>query len=252
MKPWLYGLSVLSILLITSCFGSKKIVETNEEESEEISDLYIAYAENKLMFDQLEFTANVQFDNGDMNLGFSSVFRIQNNEKIWASFKKFGFEAARLLMTPDSIFVINRLQSTYVAEDIKALQSKAGIPLDFQDLEQLLIGGSFWEANLIESNDSTLFKTEVIQEEVIEVKHLFDDRNMVKESVISSQNQGDLTVQYDDYTKTDQVSLAFDRRFLVKRTGMNVILDFETLKFDPNSSKTFPFDIPANYTRQSM
>lgn len=250
MRFILCALCLCCISFVLSCKTSKKLVETVEEEPIETSDLFIAYSENQLIFDQVEFSANMEFDSGDMKLGFSSIFRIKDQEKIWASFKKFGFEAARLLITPDSIFVVNRLQSSYIAEDLNALKTKAGVPVEFEDLQQMLLGGSFWESNLIELNDSTLYKTEKVKDDVVEVKHFFDTRKFVRQSIVSAQNQGELTLDYDNYSKVENASLAFDRSFLVKRKEMNVILTFETLKIDTNSAKSFPFEIPANYTRQ--
>ena len=250
MKSIIYLFIGMICCFALSCKTTKKLSKPVVEVPD-VSDLYLAYAENKLVFDQVEFSANVEYK-GDMSLGFSAIFRIQNGEKIWGSFKKFGFEAARMMITNDSVFVINRLQSSFIAEDIAELKKMTGVPVEFDDLQQMIMGGSFWSENLIEANDSTLVKVESIKGQVVEAKHIFDDRKLVRSSKISAQDQGNLEIDYNDYDKVGNASLAFGRSFVVKRTGMNVILEIQTLKFDPQAQKTFPFEIPTNYSRMSF
>lgn len=238
------------LLFISGCKTTKNVVK--EVEKVEISDLYLAYSENVLEFDIIEFTSNVNYSSANQSLGFTGIFRMKKDEKIWASFKKFGFEAGRILITPDSIFILNRLQKVAMLDDISKLKSMSGIPLEFGDLQQLLLGGSFWPESLEEVNDSTLVKMETIKNEVIEVKHIFDEVNLVRKSGLKSKDQGAATVYYNDYKTINNTSLAFDREILVKSEGKDVILNLQTVNFDHQSTKSFPFEIPSNYSRQSL
>ena len=76
--------------------------------------------------DQYDVTANV---------------RIEYDQAIWISVTALmGIEAARVLITPDSIKMINRLKGEYLQEPFEYLYQFTTDKLDFNSLQQLLVG----------------------------------------------------------------------------------------------------------------
>lgn len=245
-------LAFLGLMIQSSCKALKKQPNKsngNDDNSSALIDKYIA---NKLDFDQLEFSAKMDYAGDGMSIGFDGIFRIKNNELIWGSLKKFGLEVARLQITPDSIKVLNRFQKMYMSGAIEDLKSKSGVPLQFDDIQQLLLGGSFWTNNLVQLNDTTLTQTEVIKGDLVEGIHIFDTEGHIESSKVQSQKQGNVLVKYDDHRVVKDVILAFDRQIQAERKGTNVLLTLKTQKFELDSTKSFPFEIPNNYKHQSM
>lgn len=239
-----------TIGLLFSCAPKKRMID--ETESTAKSSLVEAYEENILSYDQVEMVSDVNYSGEGMSLDFSGVFRMKSNEKIWGSFKKFGFEVARVLITNDSIFVLNRFQSSYMVDDLSRLKSMSGVPLEFTDLEQILLGGSFWTDELVQVNDSTLTKIATVKNEVVEAKHIFGEEQLVRKSVIQSQSNGELTIEYGDYNSVDIASLAMIRDITAFRKNSVMKVRLKTTNFDLESVKSMPFEIPSNYTRQSF
>lgn len=62
---------------------------------------------------------------------------------IWINARKFGLEAGRVLITKDSVLILNRLEKTYTARSITALQTEYSMPGDF-DLLQHVVLAQFW------------------------------------------------------------------------------------------------------------
>jgi Domain of unknown function (DUF4292) len=62
---------------------------------------------------------------------------------VWIAARKFGLEAGRVLITKDSVLILNRLEKTYTARSITALQSEYNMPGDF-DLLQHVVLAQFW------------------------------------------------------------------------------------------------------------
>lgn len=58
---------------------------------------------------------------------------------LWINIKKFGLEAARALVTRDSVIVLNRLDKTVQATDLEALQRAYSLPDGFPLLQHLLL-----------------------------------------------------------------------------------------------------------------
>lgn len=67
--------------------------------------------------------------------------RIVRDEAIWISVTAImGVEIARVSITPDSVLIINRLQSAYLKRPFAYLRNFIGDGLDFSGLQQLLVG----------------------------------------------------------------------------------------------------------------
>jgi hypothetical protein len=139
-----------------------------------------------------------------------------------------------------------------MADDLSRLKSMSGVPLEFTDLEQILLGGSFWTDELVQVNDSTLTKIATVKNEVVEAKHIFGEEQLVRKSVIQSQSNGELTIEYGDYNSVDIASLAMIRDITAFRKNSVMKVRLKTTNFDLESVKSIPFEIPSNYTRQSF
>lgn len=72
--------------------------------------------------------------------------RIQHGQKIWVSITALiGIEVARALITPDSILVVNRLQSVYLKKPFSYIYTYASRQVNFNTVESLLVGNAIPE-----------------------------------------------------------------------------------------------------------
>ncbi|MCW5921888.1 MAG: DUF4292 domain-containing protein [Saprospiraceae bacterium] len=62
---------------------------------------------------------------------------------LWVNVKKLGIEAARALVTKDSIYLLNRLDKTYTIQGLESLQRQYSLPAGF-DLLQSAVLASAW------------------------------------------------------------------------------------------------------------
>lgn len=238
---------------ILSCTASKKSTNSLVEEvPEKTSALIEFYVGNQLEYNTLAYNADLAFASESMSIGFNGTFRMVKDELIWGSFKKFGFEAARIKITPDSIWVLNRLQKEVMIEDLSKLQTLSGVPLTFQDIEQLLIGGSFLIDDLVMVNDSTLTQTKSVKGELIEAIHIFNPQMDITNTTVTSQKQGDLKIDYNGHQLINEVKLAFNRDIMAKNGNTAVNLSIQTQNIDIDPSFETPFEVPANYSLKSM
>jgi hypothetical protein len=85
---------------------------------------------------------NIDGKSNDVTLNI----RIQHGKKIWVSITALlGIEVARALITPDSIMVINRLQSVYFKKPFSFIHTYAGKQANYQTVESLLVGNAIAE-----------------------------------------------------------------------------------------------------------
>ena len=106
--------------------------------------LFEQLKKNEFSFNYLniKFSADITFNKKDNSTNGS--LRIIRDSAIWISLSPaLGIEAARMLITVDSIKFLNRLESTYFVEDFKYLNSLLKTNLDFDMLQSLLVGNDF-------------------------------------------------------------------------------------------------------------
>ncbi|GHV25283.1 hypothetical protein FACS1894176_03400 [Bacteroidia bacterium] len=83
----------------------------------------------------------LQLGNGK-EMSVDGQMKIVRNEAIQLSFRIpiLGTEAARVVITPTDVLVINRLNQQYVSESFVTLQNQSQVHLNYADVENLLTG----------------------------------------------------------------------------------------------------------------
>lgn len=96
---------------------------------------------------------NVNGDTHDVTLNI----RIKKGEQIWISVTAIlGVEAARALITPDSIKIMNRLESTYLKRPFSYVYGYTSKQINYKTLESLLTGNAVTEL----VNDDAVMKAD--------------------------------------------------------------------------------------------
>ncbi len=115
----------------------KRIIEPRSSE-QIVTDL----KKNELRFKTLSAKANVVVS-GENKVSFKANFRIRKDSAIWVYFSYIGFSGARVIITNDSVKMINYKDETYFIESFDALQKAFNIDATFEQLQAFLIGNSF-------------------------------------------------------------------------------------------------------------
>ena len=138
------------VLLLGGCASKRHLEGTTTEgawravgNSERMQ--YInAIGESALQYTGLQARAKGYLTVNDReNHEVSVQIRMKKDEVIWISATgMLGMEAGRVMITPDSIALINRLESAFIKESYDAGSRWLGDQLSFNELQQLLIGNA--------------------------------------------------------------------------------------------------------------
>jgi len=97
---------------------------------------------NEFVFNTLSSKAAIVFDNGKKT-SFKAHLRLKKDSAIWMSITPLlGVEVARVLITKDTVKVMNRMSSEFFIGDFAYINKVFGLDLDYQMAEALLIGNS--------------------------------------------------------------------------------------------------------------
>jgi hypothetical protein len=189
--------------------------------------------------------------NGDEN-DVTLNIRIQRDKKIWVSVTAIaGIEVARALITPDSILLMNRLQSIYLKKPFSYVAQFAGNKVNYKTLESLLVGNAIPEA-LNENSDIQTTKGATTLtgrlSSLVYVMALGPD-NKVNQLNLNDQDAGQsMQVNNSAYAQAGAgkiMPLQVDMSSTVKSKKITVNLHYTKEEFD--QPLEYPFTIPARY-----
>jgi outer membrane lipoprotein-sorting protein len=229
------------------------IPKTNEVDS---SKLMLAILE-KVNHKRIEFStfsakAKIDYESQEGNDGGTAHIRLEKNKTLWVSLTgPLGIEGYRMLVTPDSVVLMNKLNKTVQYRTIEYLQELTDIPFDFQTLQDLIVG------NPIFANEKVVSYKETGNQLLVMIvgdvyKHLLTLNNADYTLMHSKLDDVDVTrnrtcdITYSDYETNAGFPFATKREIAVSEKGkLQLSLDFKQYAF--NQPLTFPFNIPKNY-----
>ena len=129
MKRSVFYLFIVLLLLVSSCTSKKKLVSPMAHVSH---FEWMTAKINGELITETEETA----------LNFTGALRIRRDSAVWLSAAAFlGVESVRVLVTNDSVFMINRINQTYFTETLEeTCRSMSISPMSLPELQTLLLG----------------------------------------------------------------------------------------------------------------
>jgi hypothetical protein len=233
----------------------------SEEDLKADSIRYIADMMSKIKKSRIDFKTfsakvKVNFEGFDgKNYDFNAFIRIQKDQVIWVLINAvLGIEAFRVMITPDSVKVLNRLDKIVQLRSVNYLKEVAHLPVDFQTLQDLLIGNPIYlDSNILfyrkDENGISLMSIGDLFRNYITlnpsdftVKHSkLDDVDVMRSRTCD--------ITFGDYERRDSIRFSTYRKISVaEKTKLDIQLGFKQYNF--NETLSFPFTIPKNYKQK--
>lgn len=243
-------------ILLGSCKSKRALVADRPIKSLDTKKLLHKIYQSNIQCDWMVAKAKMDYEDNNMSIGFSSNMVLRRDSVVWMNFTKFGFEAARVLITKDTICILNRVDKTYVKENLNYFNEKYKVALDFEIIQQILLGNfiSRSEKGITSSSDSTHYKL-MMKNATDELFFSIFPQNFRPASMkLSQDDQGrSLNIILDDYRMLDEKHFSYERDINTSGESEKYTIDlqirFTEVIFD--APKKFKFDIPSRYTRLS-
>ncbi len=195
-----------------------------------------------------------KFVSDKVSMGFAVNLRIETDKMIWMSVKKFGIPMAKLKITPEKVQFYEKLSQTYFEGDFSLISDFFGMPLDFEQVQNILIGKpllTFKNKQLVVGVSKGDYVLSLKKKQ--ELYALFFHVNP-KDFTLSSQQLKELSssdmlkVNYPKFQH--KIPKKIEIRVQEKNKKTFVDLDFKAVQFD--KTLRFPFSIPQGYTKISL
>lgn len=217
-------------------------------------------AARNLEFENFAARGRIHLEEADGSKMSSNLsLRISKDSIIWASVVPgLGIEVARLRITPDSVYLINRLNRTFFAGDYALLRDKFKVDVNFAMVQALLLG------NYLPGDTS---QQKMLQEPPLQhIRHqqatlLIDqfldltDLKLRKLTIRDEQTSSALQVDYGNFESQQNHTYPRSARITVQQNqGSETKGTMATLEYNKVSINepglSFPFSIPQGYTRR--
>lgn len=258
-KNILSKLLLLAIFMLSFGCKTKKVIiaappvvnQGNVEPDKKPENLKLLQSKN-LSFNTLVLKGKADLDiNGDQN-DVTMNIRIQKDKKIWVIVTAAGgiVEVARAMITPDSLFLLNKLEKTYTKKPFSYIYKYTNQQVNFDLLQAVLSGNAVPDFMTVKSN--------LIQENGIWIlsgkngdlayQSVFNTLLKVTETTLNDAKAGQaFKVSYGKYTPLNNAlfpsSLNINTMSGIKK--MNIGIEFS--KIESNVPVDFPFNVPKNY-----
>lgn len=258
---WNKVLAAVIILFLFGCKAKKKLVQV---ERSVVTDSAIVKPDNsktekikalqsrQINFDTFSGRARTHLEIDGKGYDVTLNIRIQKNKQIWVSITAIaGIEVARALITPDSIKIINKLQSAYLKKPFSYVYRYTGRQINYKTVESIVIGNAIPEflttdANLSANGSNTIFSG-ILNDLAYQTTFGAD----LKVSNLNLANQ-------KASQKLDVANSSFiqaDDRILPSAIGINSVAGENSIKADLKYIKVnfdqpveMPFNEPKGYT----
>lgn len=244
---------VLAVLVLAySCASKKATVKNNTGITAKGKDLLSTYELNNLNFITFSGRAKAKVQYGEETQNVTLNVRMERDKAIWISVTALlGIEAARVLITPDSVKIMNRLQSEYVSKPFSYIYRYTNPGITFRMLQDILMGNISTE---MLRTDQLQIATSEDDVQVIGIKEGLTFHYGVNKSnrpftfnLVEIGKTNKLEAHYSDFAVIDGHN--FPQRFTlnIEGSGTKVSSDMLYNKSEFNKSVELPFNIPSRY-----
>jgi hypothetical protein len=248
---------VLTLVLSSGCNTTKKATETTTVDRPLVPADYLkVFARNQVQAEWLNGSARLSFDDGDMSIGGTATIKMQKDRAIWMSVKKFGFEVARAMVTPDSLFIIDRFNKEYAAEPISYIAERFNLPADLTMLQQILLGNPVYLTQYTpkaSTEENTLRWSAEDANARNDFWFLLPNYQLDRMEVQQGGNARSLAIQLLNYQDAGtNRDFSYLRKIAVnsRETG-KADIEIEFTQVELNVPTDFDFSVPPRYERMS-
>ncbi|GAK74632.1 hypothetical protein JCM19296_210 [Nonlabens ulvanivorans] len=125
-------------LVITGC-GSVQKAANNASATAKKASVVKAHTAARTDFKTMQSRLSVSYKDEKQSRNVTVDLRIEKGKQIWMSAKFLGFTAAKIYITPDRVQFYEKLKGRSFDGDFSLISDFLGEPLEYQQLEDLLL-----------------------------------------------------------------------------------------------------------------
>ncbi len=246
------------VLIFVSCKTKKNIMSSGsiakEMSAKKVARKHIASNFNKKTVNA-KLKAN--FNNGKLKQSISVSLRIKKDEVIWLKGTKF-ITVFKAKITPTSVSYYSPYAKNYFEGDFSMLKKLLGTDINFEQLQNLLLGQSLMNVKEEKQNVTIAGNSYLLSPE--KQANLFDiffavnpsHFKLDKQSIVNSLKNQRLDILYPSYNLIDDEVFPSEIKIKAKQANKFTNIDFILKSVEFNTDFDTNFSIPKGYKKINL
>ncbi len=206
--------------------------------------------ENRLDYDWFSSRIKVEYNDNNLSQDFTAAVRMRRDSFLWISLQgPFGIEGGRILITHDSIFVINKLSNEYLRQPLSYLSKVMPMQTDLPQLQDFILGYYLLFRGAAPDYRGMEDSLHLIQAESPQFRYrstLYPQNYTLAKSVLTDKMLSQqMNVTFEGYSQEQGKPFSNERSIDIKQGGKNLNLHLVFTKIKVNEVLNFPFEIGA-------
>lgn len=249
-------LLILTISLLFSCKSKQKVLDSKPDtsivENASVENIIKNHYAIKRDFKTAYFKANVDYSDPKQSISVSADIRIKKDEIILVSIKFLGFTVAKALITPTQVKYYEKTSGKYFEGDYKTLSNWLGTELDFQKVQNMLLGQAI--DNLSEgkynlSMEESLPKLEDNSKGNLKKSFVFDINSfwLNRQEITQQTPLRTLKVNYSNYKSYPESVIPGELLIFANQENKTTTISVAYKNATFNEELTYPYSVPSGY-----
>ena len=248
-------IGLLSFCILVSCSAKKAVIAETVANDKLTADKIIDnHYKNKLNFNTLYIKSNVSYRDPSQTQNVTAEIKIKKNEIILVSIRILGITVAKALITPEKVEYYEKLNSSYFDGNYSTLSKLLGTELDFQKVQNLLLGEAFDNLKTGKYNftleDNKYKLASVSNSGISKTFYLSGDNYLVKKEEISQPGlERMLQIIYPARKSAEEYNLPSGISIEANQKSEKTIININYNSISFNEELSFPYSVPNSYER---
>ncbi|MEM7549024.1 MAG: DUF4292 domain-containing protein [Bacteroidota bacterium] len=245
--------SLASLVILSSC--NRQLISPGHSEKEK-AELKI----REMDFEFFSSKSKIEFRNERSDVKATANMRIRRDSLIWIQLSAtLGLEAARCLISMDSIIIVDRVNKEYQVFDYASISEKFHFDIDYHLIQSILLGETPKEkqpSDAVQKTDDYF----ILQQETGDflIENYFNNKTMLLDQVKleDMESQRKLQLSYGQFDYLEEYIFPFKGLMLLEYFTDDGVKHKTTMTIDYSKAEVedkplrFPFNIPQKYTKR--
>lgn len=243
---------MIALVTLVSCKSKAVLAEGKAGEAMSSESIIKNHYANKKDFSTVYIRGKAKYEDDKLSQSVAAEIRIKKDEKILVSIKVLGITMAKALITPSQVKYYEKINGEYFEGDYGTLSQWLGTDLDFQKVQNLLIGQAL--DDLTKGNYKTTIEDKLYKLETTgatdKAFYFEAERFLVKKQQMSQASKNRmLKVSYPNHAQYPQAILPSEILIeaLQAKGKANININYNNVTF--NEDLSFPYSVPDGYRR---
>jgi len=242
---------LLVFIVLSSCGGSKSVLKDKKLKTKSLKAIVKNYDKSNPRFETMRGRLKGEYIDGNDQQSINISYRFKKDEVLWMSAKLAGLiQVAKIMVTPDNIQFYERIDQSYFDGDFQFISSVLGLELNYDQLQNLLLGQTIKPIDVNKSDFESVdkyFKITTTYEKGLTQSIFLDEKTFKIKQQALNINDSEIKVIYKSYQVINNMSFPKEVIILAgdKDNEVQLILNYKNINL--NDDLKFPFSIPSSF-----